>query len=148
VRARHLDRAAPVDDQHPPLTQIASVLDHGARVVRAAAHGRGPVEPDEVGLEQVQQRAVALAEVAPGVVEQEGLRVLERRRDPHLELELDPRGTEPVGVDLEPVQLLPGAEVGQLEGVEARPPLRAAQWMLFDDPPEHVVVIGARVRDG
>jgi hypothetical protein len=90
-------------------------------------------------LEQVEQRALALAEVAPAVVEEERLRVLGTRRKRDLELVLHAGGPEPLGVQLGPVELAAGVEVRELEGVEPAAHLRPAQRMLAGDAPERLV---------
>jgi hypothetical protein len=62
-----------VEHEQAALSKVASVLEDGARAVGDAANGRGPMELDEMRLEQVQQRAVALIEVVSRVIEQKGL---------------------------------------------------------------------------
>src|SRR4051812_21072090 len=76
-RARHVDHPLRVGHEQAALSKVPLVLKDGARAVGDAAHGRGPMELDEMRLQQVQQHAVALVEVVSRVIEQKGLRVLD-----------------------------------------------------------------------
>ena len=75
--------------------------------------------PQPVGVIVVREEPVALSEVAAAAaIEEEHLRVPERRGNRDLEQVLDVLGCEPGVVDPGSVQLTPGQEVGELDCAE------------------------------